>query len=198
MPRAAVSVRASTVDAFVPMIVQTLERFPTLTASRLYGMARERGYAGSAGHFRHRVALLRPRRPTEACLRLRTLPAEQAQVGWGHFGHLVIGRARRPLMAFVMVLSYSRQMFLRSYFDARTSSFLHGHAMAFESFGGAPRVILYDNLESAVLERIDDAIRFNPMPLALAAHHRFEPRPVAPARGNENAAMESFFSSLKT
>ncbi len=67
------------VDAYVPMIVQTLERFPTLTAARLYvmgAMARAR-YAGSAGHFRHRVALLRPRRPAEAYLRLRTLPASR-------------------------------------------------------------------------------------------------------------------------
>jgi len=144
LPRAAISARASTVDAFVPMIVQTLERFPTLTAARLYVMARERGYAGSASHFRHRVALLRPRRPAEAYLRLRTLPAEQAQVDWGHFGHLMVGRARRPLMAFVMVLSYSRQMFLRFYLDARTTSFLHGHAAAFATWGGASRVIVYD------------------------------------------------------
>ena len=32
----------------------------------------------------------------EAYLRLRTLPGEQAQVDWGHFGHLTIGRARAP------------------------------------------------------------------------------------------------------
>jgi autotransporter passenger strand-loop-strand repeat protein len=36
---------------------------------------------------------------------------------------LVIGRARRPLMAFVMVLSYSRQIFLRFFLDARTECF---------------------------------------------------------------------------
>lgn len=190
VPRAVIAARASAVDAYVPMIVQTLERFPTLTAARLYVMARERGYAGSASHFRHRVALLRPRRSTEAYLRLRTLPAEQAQVDWGHFGHLVIGRARRPLMAFVMVLSYSRMMFLRFYLDARTTSFLHGHAAAFAAWGGSARVILYDNLKSAVLERAGDAIRFNPMLLAFAAHHRFEPRPVAPARGNEKGRVE--------
>jgi hypothetical protein len=41
------------------------------------------------------------------------LPGEQEQVDWGHFGHLEIGRARRSLMAFVMVLSYSRQIFPR-------------------------------------------------------------------------------------
>jgi transposase len=47
---------------------------------------------------------MRPRPPAEAYLRLRKLPGEQAQVDWGHFGHVQNGRARRPLMAFVMVL----------------------------------------------------------------------------------------------
>jgi transposase len=65
-------------------------------------------YCGGPDHFRHLVACHRPRPPAEAYLRLRSLPGEQAQVDWGHFGHLVIGRARRPLMAFVMLLSWSR------------------------------------------------------------------------------------------
>ena len=61
-------------------------------------MLAERGYVGSASHLRHLVAGMRPRPAAEAYLRLRTLPGEQAQVDWGHFGHLQIGRARRPLM----------------------------------------------------------------------------------------------------
>jgi hypothetical protein len=139
---------------------------------------------GGPSHFRLLVAQMRPRPPAEAYLRLRTLPGEQAQVDWGHFGHLQIGRARRALMAFVMVLSHSRMVFLRFFLDARMDSFLRGHALAFVAFGGVPRVLLYDNLKSAVLERVGDAIRFNPALLALAGHYRFEPRPVAPARGN--------------
>src|SRR5208283_1840930 len=74
------------------------------------------------------------------------LPGEQAQVDWGHFSHLVIGRARRPLMAFVMVLSYSRQIFLRFFLDARMESFLRGHVAAFTAWNGCARVLLYDNL----------------------------------------------------
>ena len=62
LPHAAHSVRASVVDPYVPFIVQTLTRFPTLTASRLFVMVRERGYRGGASQFRHRVALLRPRK----------------------------------------------------------------------------------------------------------------------------------------
>jgi hypothetical protein len=93
-------------------------------------------------------------------------------------------------MAFVMVLSYSRQLFLRFYLNARMESFLRGHVAAFDAFSGLPRVILYDNLRSAVLERRGEAVRFHPTLLALSAHYRFEPRPVAPARGNEKGRVE--------
>jgi transposase len=106
LPRMGAARRPSPIDAYLPLIRETLEKFPTLTASRLFTMAHERGYRGSPDHFRHLVAEHRPRRPAEAYLRLRSLPGEQAQVDWGHFGHLQIGRARRPLMAFVMVLSH--------------------------------------------------------------------------------------------
>jgi transposase len=182
--------RPSRIDAYLPMIHETLKAFPQLTASRLFAMAHERGYRGSPDHFRHLIAQHRPRRPAEAYLRLRSLPGEQAQVDWGHFGHLSIGRARRPLMAFVTVLSHSRQIYLRFFLDAQMESFLRGHVGAFTAWGGVPRVLLYDNLKSAVLERRGDAIRFHPTLLGFAGHYRFEPRPVAVARGNEKGRVE--------
>jgi transposase len=182
--------RPSRIDPYLPFIRQTLETFPTLTASRLHAMVRERGYRGCHSHFRYLISCHRPRPKAEAYLRLRTLPGEQAQVDWGHFGHLTIGRARRPLMAFVMVLIYSRQIFLRFFLDARLESFLRGHAEAFTVWSGVPRVLLYDNLKSAVLERRGDAIRFHPTLIDFAKHHRFDPRPVAVGRGNEKGRVE--------
>jgi transposase len=182
--------RPSRVDPFLPFILATLEKFPTLTASRLYAMVHERGYCGGPDHFRHVIACHRPRPKAEAYLRLRTLAGEQAQVDWAHFGHLEIGSARRPLMAFVMVLSFSRQIFLRFFLNQRLESFLHGHVEAFARWNGLPRVLLYDNLRSVVLERLGDAIRFHPILLAFAAHYRFEARPVAIARGNEKGRVE--------
>jgi len=91
LPRIGPPSRPSMIDAYLPFIRQTLESFPTLTASRLYVMAYERGYRGSPDHFRHLIACHRPRQKAEAYLRLRCLPGEQAQVDWGHFGHLEIG-----------------------------------------------------------------------------------------------------------
>jgi transposase len=182
--------RPMRIDPYLAFILKTLETFPTLTAARLYDMVYERGYRGNRDHFRHMIARHRPRPKVEAYLRLHTLPGEEAQVDWGHFGRLEIGRARRPLMAFVMVLSYSRRVFLRFFLDARMDAFLTGHARAFETFGAVPRVVLYDNLKSAVLERQGAAIRFNPTLLAFAGHYRFDPRPVGVGRGNEKGRVE--------
>ena len=153
-------------------------------------MVKARGYTGGPDHFRHRIAQLRPRRPRKAYLRLRTLAGEQAQVDWAHFGKLTIGRAERPLMAFVLVLSYSRYPFVRFYLGASLANLIRGHVEAFSVLGGTAKVLLYDNMKSVVLERRGDAIRFHPTLLELAAHYRFEPRPVAPARGNEKGRVE--------
>jgi hypothetical protein len=89
-----------------------------------------------------------------------------------------------------MVLSYSRKIFLRFYLNQSTTNFLDGHESAFMTWGGIPRVIQYDNLKSAVLERQGEAIHFNPLLLAFAAHYRYSPQPVAVARGNEKGRVE--------
>ena len=190
VPVAQQTVRASMVEPYLGFITETLAKYPTLRASRLYTMVRERGYPGAPDHFRAIVARLRPRPAGEAYLRLRTLPGEQAQADWAHFGKLAIGRALRPLMAFVMVLSYSRHLFLRFYLGANMPYFIRGHVDAFTWYHAVPRILLYDNLRSAVLERRDEAIRFHPTLLELAAHYRFQPRPVAVARGNEKGRIE--------
>jgi len=182
--------RPSALDPYVAFVVEQWRRYPRLTASRLYRMCRERGYVGRPDHFRHMVARYRPQAPAEAYLRLRTLPGEQAQVDWAHFGTCRVGRAERPVVGLVVVLSWSRAIFLRFFHGMETELFLRGQAEAFSRWNGVPRVCLVDNLKSAVIERMGDVIRFNPLLLDFAAHYRFEPRPVAPARGNEKGRVE--------
>lgn len=190
IPKAQLTKKESIITPFLSFILETLTHYPKLAASRLYDMVCQRGYRGGVDHFRHLILLHRPRPPAEAYLRLRTLPGEQAQVDWGHFGYVEIGKARRPLMAFVMVLSYSRKIFLRFYLNQQMANFLRGHEAAFNEWQGVPRVLLYDNLKSAVLERQGEAIRFHPTLLEFSSHYRYEPRPVAVARGNEKGRVE--------
>jgi transposase len=198
LPKVERTLSVSILDPYLPFMVETLTQYPKLTAARLYDMTVARGYTGGPSHFRARVAQLRPRPPAEAYLRLTTLPGEESQVDWGSFGYVNIGKARRPVMAFVMVLSWSRKVFLRFYLNQRMESFLQGHVTAFEAFNGLTKVLLYDNLRSAVLERQGDAIRFNPTLLALAAHYHFEPRPVAVARGNQKGRVERAIRTIRS
>lgn len=200
LPKGGTVRRRSMLDLYVPFVRATLERYPRLPASTLYEMVRRRGYPGGADYFRHRINLLglRPRVAPEAFLSLRTLPGEQAQVDWAHFGQRDVPGGRRRLLAFIMVLSYSRQLFFHFFYDARLAHFLAGHAQAFAFFGGVPRTLLYDNLKTAVLERRDTAIRFHPRLLALADHYGFAPRPVAPYRGNEKGRVERAVRYLRS
>jgi hypothetical protein len=106
------STRVRMVDPYVPFLEQTLAKYPDLYASRLYQMVKERGYPGELDHFRGIVALYRPRPAAEAFLRLRTLPGEQAQVDWGHFGQVKIGQAlerERPRLLELPAVPYPVQ-----------------------------------------------------------------------------------------
>lgn len=195
--------RKRQIDPFLPFIRETLERYPTLRATRLHQMLAVRGFEGSAVHLRRIVRGLRPTATREAFLVLRSIPGERGEVDWADFGKVSIGRAERRLSAFVMTLAHSRAMYVKFFLDQRLENFLRGHVHAFIHFGGVPRTIATDNLRSVVLERRGDVFRLHERYLELAGHYHFQPAPCRPARGNEKGRVErsiryvrdSFFSA---
>ena len=187
----------SRLDPYKPLVLDTLEQYPRLRATRLFEMLRDRGFSGSPQQVRRFVKTVRPRGAREAFFRLETLPGEQGQVDWGCFGSIRVGRAERKLSCFVMVLSFSRGLFARFALDQTLESFLRGHVLAFEAFGGAPRQLLYDNLKSVVLERDGQLVRYHPRILELAGHYHFAPQPCAPYRGNEKGKVERAIHYLR-
>ena len=183
------TLRPSVTDPYAGFIREVLAKYPQLRATRIFQMIRDRGYGGSVVQLRRVVACLRPRHK-EAFLCLRTFAGEQGQVDWAHFGEVPVGQARRKLSCFVITLSYSRGLYLEFFFDQMMESFLRGHDHAFNDWKGVPRVLLYDNLRSAVLERRGDAIHFNPRLLELCAHYHFAPRPCQVRAGNQKGRVE--------
>lgn len=182
--------RRRKVDPYIGFLKETIERYPTVTAARLYFMVYARGYTGKQSQLRAIIAKLRPTPTHTPYLRLEVLPGEEGQVDWGHFGALDVGQTKVPLYAFVMVLSHSRALYLRFYHSMTLSSFFDGHHRAFEWFGGVPRRCLYDNLKSVVLERRGSLIRYNEQFLSFAAAYRFEPRAVEVRKGNQKGRVE--------
>ena len=187
------TMRPSRIDPYLELIRQTLQQHPRLTGTRIYQMLRQRGYTGSVVHLRRTIARLRPAfsvKGQDAFFKLQTLPGEQAQADWAHFGEVLVGRARRRLSCFVMTLSYSRALYLEFFFDQTTENFLRGHVHAFRLFTGTPRVVLYDNLRSVVEERRGDHIHFHPRLLEFCGHYHFEARPCQVRAGNQKGRVE--------
>jgi transposase len=183
------TLRSSATDLYAGFIREILTKHPRLRATRIFQMIRDRGYAGSVVQLRRVIACMRPSHK-EAFLSLRTFPGEQGQVDWAHFGEVSVGRARRKLSCFVITLSYSRALYFEFFFDQLMENFLRGHVHAFTNWGGLPRILLYDNLRSAVLERRGDAIHFNPRLLELYAHYHFAARPCQVRTGNQKGRVE--------
>jgi transposase len=181
--------RSTKLDPYMEFIRQTLDQHPRLRATRVYQMIAARGYTGSVVQLRRVIANLRPQ-PKEAFLRLQVLPGEQGQCDWAHFGEVRVGAAKRKLSCFALTLSHSRALYLEFFFDQTLENFLRGHVHAFQDWGHSPRIILYDNLKSAVLDRLGSAIRYHPRLIEMAAHYHFQPRACAPARGNEKGRVE--------
>ncbi len=188
--------RSRITDPYLPFLRETLERYPRLRSTVLYRMLRERGFAGSVVQLRRVVRKLRPSR-REVFTRLQALPGESAQVDWADFGVVTLGRAQRRLSAFVLTLSYSRQLYVEFFFDQTLASFLRGHVNGFEHLGGVPRIVQTDNLRSVVLERRGEQIRFHPRYLELAGHYCFQVRPCHVARGNEKGRVERSIRFLR-
>ena len=190
-------VRTSKLDPYTAFVHATLEEYPRLRSTRISAMLRDRGYQGSDDIVRRYVKRVRPPVSREAYVRMVTLPGEQAQVDWGSFGKLAVGHAMRALSCFVMVLGYSRRIWAGFFLDQQLDNFVRGHVLAFRAFGGVPRVVLYDNLRSVVLERVAEHVRFHPRVLELAGHYHFEPRPCAPYRANEKGKVERTIRYLR-
>lgn len=181
--------KPSRLDPYHSFIERTLEDYPKVCATRLFQMLTERGYDGSVYPLRRFIAGVRPRF-LRAYQDLVFLPGEMAQVDWAEFGRLQVGRSCRKILCFVTVLAHSRMLFARMFYDQKLARVLEGHVDAFRFFGGVPRVCLYDNMKTAVLENFGQVIRFNRELSRLADHYHFNPRACNPRSGWEKGRVE--------
>ncbi len=189
-------VRASRLDPFKGAIVRMLEAHP-YTAAQLLQKIREEGYAGGYTIVKDYVHQVRPRR-SPAFLKLSFAPGECAQVDWGSFGTIRVGESSRRLSFFVMVLCYSRMMYLEFTVSQTMEHWLGCHQNAFDAFGSVPEKIMVDNLKSAVLRRIvGQAPVFNPKYLDFANHYDFKIVPCGKGKGNEKGRVENGVGYVK-
>lgn len=191
-------VPANKLEAFGPYITGRLAEYPLLTGAKLLLEIRKQGYGGGYTILKDYLKKIRPGGNPSAFLRLETQPGEYAQVDWANTGQVTVGNARRQLSCFVMVLSFSRMMYIEFTLSQRIEDFLGAHVNAFRFFGGIPKNINYDNLKSVVLARVDRDIRFHPRFMDFAGYCLFRPVPCGVRKPNEKGKVESGIKYLRT
>ena len=147
-----------------------------LNAVQIFHKIKELGYCGGETLVRNFAREIRPKKQ-EAFLQLKFSPGEMAQVDFAECGLVRVGKERRKLYAFLMVLAYSRRLFVRFILRQNTEHFLACHQEAFELFGGVPRKVMVDNCKVAVIRAgsIGLLAQINPRYAELAAHYGFLP-----------------------
>lgn len=188
--------RASQLDPFKGLIVRWLDTHP-YSAQQIFQRLREAGFTGGLTIVRNYVREIRPPR-REAFLKLSFAPGECAQIDWGEFGSIAVGATRRRLSFFVMVLCYSRLMYVEFTVSQSMEHFLACHEHAFAAINGVVARIMVDNLKSAVLQRLaGEAPVFNARYLDFARHWGFEVVACNVGRGNEKGRVENAVGYVK-
>lgn len=184
-------IRTSQLDIFKDEIKNFLQKDPSMAASTMLHRLRDHGFNGGITILRDYVKTLKLKSPKirEAFLRLEFAPGECAQVDWGEFGDPF--RTGIKVHCFVMVLCYSRMTYIEFTRSERFEDFIRCHENAFKYFGGAPKECWYDNLATAVQDRVGSVVKFNPRFFAYMGHHNIQPHACNPARGNEKGRVEN-------
>lgn len=163
--------RASRLDPHKAYLEKRLAEC-SLSAVRLLAEIRPMGYAGSIDVLRRYLHGLRGERRKKARLTVRfeTPPGKQAQADWAHCGRFPTPTgAILSVYAFVMVLGFSRMLYVEFTTSMRLAVLLACHLNAFRFFGGVPAEMLYDNMKQVRLE----PGQLHPLLVDFAGHHGF-------------------------
>lgn len=186
-------VRSSKLDPFKDYLRQRFEQHG-LSAVRLTQEIRPMGFGGSTRIVCRFLAALRARVPAQLTTRFETPPGEQAQADWAEAGRyqLADGTSVRGFF-FVMVLGFSRALYIEFTRSMRLETLIRCHQNAFAYFGGWPHKILYDNMRQVIVR----PGLINPRFRDFADYHGFEPKAHRPYRPRTKGKVERMVSYVK-
>ena len=186
---------ASKLDPYKPIIETRLAALPELTSIRLLEEIRAAGYGGSYTQLRELVRKIRPRQE-DPLVRFETPPAHQGQVDFADF-KLPWGKR----YALLVVLGYSRLLWLRFFRRKDMQALQGGLEAAFAFFGGVPRELLFDQMKSVITrdERLSgkQLVR-NTEFLRFGAHWGFTTRGCRPYRAKTKGKVERPVSYVRS
>ena len=179
---------AKKLDPYKEIICTRLEAYPELSSVRLMEEIRLAGYTGGYSQLRDYVRQVRPRVVPQPVIRFETAPGHQAQVDFAEFD-FPFGKR----YALLVVLGYSRLLWLRYYERQDMRTLFSGLEEAFRSFGGVPRELLFDQMKSVItadLRLLGGQLIVNEEFLRFAAHWGFRARACRAYRAQTKGKVE--------
>lgn len=187
-PRRKAAPRATKLDAYHGIITARLDTYPELSAVRLFEEVRRAGYTGGITQVRDHVARVRPRPEPEPVVRFETPPGHQAQVDFAEF-RFPWGKR----YALLVVLGYSRLLWLKFYPRQTLTTVISGLEEAFAYVGGVPHELLFDQMKAVILEdhrHEGGKLLENAEFLRFARHWGFRIRACRPYRAKTKGKVE--------
>lgn len=175
-------------EPYKAIITTRLTTYPELSAVRLFEECRAAGYPGGLTQLKAFVRQVRPKPDPEPLIRFETAAGVQAQVD---FAEVRFPWGKRS--ALLVVLGYSRLLWVKFYARQTMSIVIRGLEDAFAYFGGVPQELLFDQMKAVVLadHRADGGkLLENPEFLRFAAHWSFRIRACKPYRAQTKGKVE--------
>ena len=149
-------------------------------ATWIFERLKKMGYRGSYDTIKIYVRKIKEQKSRLAYVRFETEPGLQAQVDWGDFQIQEPNGNTTTIYAFIMLLGYSRAMYIEFVDQCTLEVFMDCHIKAFRYFKGIPAEILYDNMKNVVLGKENGKPIFNNEFLHFSHHYGFQPRVCPP------------------
>lgn len=193
--RKAPKARSSKIDPFKEYIRKRVQEFD-LSAVRILPEIKAMGYEGGLHTIRRFIKSINQDRvrASVATVRFETPPGKQAQCDWGHIGKFPDASGKLvDVYVFVIVLGYSRQLYIHFTTSMKIPTLVDCHQKAFEHFQGIPQTILYDNMSQV---RTGPG-RLNAQFGDFASHHGFEVKTHRPYRPRTKGKVERMVDYVK-
>jgi transposase len=153
----------------------------------------DHGFPSSYASVKRFVGKLRAEAPREAHPVIETAPGEEGQVDYGD-GPMVrdpsTGKYRRTRL-FVFTLGYSRKCVRLLVWKSSSQVWAELHEKTFRRLGGAPRVVVLDNLKEGVLKPDVYDAALNPLYRDVLAHYGVTALPCRVRHPDRKGKVES-------
>jgi len=187
--------RKSLLDQFKPYIEQRYQQC-ALSCVRLLDEIRSMGYGGRIDTLRRFVRTLKPatRARQKMTVRFETPPGKQSQADWSYCGRFADSKGKLiSIYCFVIILSYSRAMYVEFTTSMKLPILIGCHLRAFGYFNGWTETILYDNMKQV---RIDGET-LNPLFVDFASHYGITIKTHQPRRPRTKGKVERMVDYIK-